>query len=86
MTARTQASDLREFVDFARQQLLVNGLEATPEEVLDQWRAEHPDPWEVIDVLAKLRVAVVEADRGEGRPLEEFDRDFRRKHGIPGDA
>lgn len=75
-------TDLREFLDFAAEQLSRGGSELTPEEVLDLWRVEHPSPAELSESIAAVKRALAQADRGEGVPLDEFDRQFRARHGI----
>ena len=80
--ATVPETDLREFVEFATEQLGNGGSELTPEEVLDLWRAEHPTPAEFEESVAAIERALAEADRGEGLPLDEFDRQFRARHGI----
>jgi hypothetical protein len=74
--------DLRELVEFASEQLNNGGSELTPEEVLDLWRAEHPTAAELAESVATIEQALAQADRGEGLPLDEFDRQFRSRHGL----
>jgi hypothetical protein len=78
----TAETDLREFVEFACEQVNNGGSELTPEEVLDLWRAEHPMPAELVESVAAIERALAQAERGEGLSLEEFDRQFRARHGI----
>lgn len=78
-------TDLSDFVTFAARQLNDGGSQLTPEEVLDLWRAEHPAPAEFADSVAALQRALEQADRGEGRSLDEFDRDFRARQQIASD-
>ncbi len=63
----------------------------SPEQVLDEWRTLHPDPnmtdddleWTEDDYDA-IQVAIDDMENGDvGIPLEEFDRDFRTRHGLP---
>ncbi len=50
------------------------------------WRAQHPSPEEIDESVASVKRALDQANRGEGKSLEEFDRDFRKKHDLPQDA
>ena len=72
------------------QQFIVDHLQKgdalSPEEALDLWRLRHPNPDEFADSVLALREALADLDSGErGVPLEEFDREFRRRHGLPPD-
>lgn len=86
MSPSAASSDLREFVRFANEQLANPSELRTPEEVLDLWRVDHPDASDLADSVAAIRRALVQADRGEGIPLAEFDRTFRSRHSINDDA
>ena len=78
--------ELAAFHHFVGEQLENSVERPTPEECLEMWRASHPSPEELEDSVVAVTRALDEADRGEGKTLEEFDRDFREKHGIPQDA
>jgi hypothetical protein len=56
----------------------------SPEEALDLWRAEHPSPEEFAETVPAIRETLTDMEAGDtGTPLDEFDRQFRQKHGIP---
>ena len=74
-------SDLATFHRFIAEQL-AGGADLTPEECLRAWRAEHPAPEELQDSVAAIERALDQAARGEGKPLDHFDRDFRNRHRI----
>lgn len=58
--------------------------EISPEEALDEWRDLHPSEKEGEDFLA-IRETLEDVAKGDrGISLEEFDRKFRKRHGIPG--
>ena len=78
--------DLQAFHRFVGEQLANGGASFSPEECLELWRAEHPTPADLADSVASVQRALEEADRGEGIPLEDFDREFRRKHDISQDG
>ena len=66
---------------------LEKGPALSPEEALDLWRAENPKAEEFVDTVRALREALAEMDAGDqGTPLDEFDRAFRRGHGLPSSA
>ena len=75
-------SELRQFYEFLGQQLRTGSAELSPEEALDVWRMQH-HPSE--DLLA-IQEALDDMERGDtGIPFEEFDREFRARHGISND-
>jgi hypothetical protein len=76
--------ELREFHRFLGEKVKNGGAELLPEEVLDQWRELHPEPFDDEDDVAAIQAAIDNRANGErGIPLEEFDRQFRKKHNIP---
>lgn len=71
-------NDLAAFVNFAQCQLREDGTSLTPEECLTLYR-QHASA----DDIAAVREALDAMHRGDvGVPLEEFDREFRKKNGI----
>lgn len=85
MTSDVQ-NQLEAFHRFIGEQLNNGGTSLSPEECLDLWRTEHSDPQQLEESVAAVKRALDQADRGEALPLEEFDREFRTKHGIGHDA
>lgn len=74
-------TELAQFEQFIKLQVQ-NGRNLSPEEALDLYRAEHPDPNELDTSVAELREALAEVDAGAaGVPLEEFVRQRRARHG-----
>ena len=70
------------------QQFIVDHLQKgdtlSQEEALDLWRLRHPNPDDLADSVLALREALADLDSPDrGVPLEEFDREFRRRHGLP---
>jgi hypothetical protein len=58
-----------------------------PEEALDLWRAEHPLMDEDDNAVAAVKEALTDMAAGDlGRPWEEFDREFRQRHGLDAQA
>ena len=76
-------AELREFHRFVTEQLDRDDVELSPEEALDAWRSEHPNPTELAASAAVVRQALVEADRGEGRPLKDVCRELRVELNLP---
>jgi hypothetical protein len=80
-----RTSELHDFHRFLGEQLSAGAVKWSPEEALDEWRRLHPDVPESDEELAAIQEALtaqVEGDRGI--PFEEFDRDFRARHDLPG--
>jgi len=63
---------------------LADGAELTPEECLRVWRVEHPSQEDLNQSVAAVRRALAQAERGEGKVLDDFDRDFRASRGSAG--
>ena len=65
-------------------QCVQGGRGMSPEEAVDLWRAQNPRADERAENLAAIRQALADLDAGEtGVSLEEFDHDFRHRHGLP---
>ena len=57
----------------------------SPEEALDEWPWLHPDAQTGSEETAAIQEALADmADGDRGIPFEEFDRDFRTRHNLPG--
>lgn len=75
-------SELTSFHRFISEQLSVGHGNVSPEEALDLWRSKHPAADADEDVLA-VQEALADMENGDdGLPHEEFDRDFRLRHGL----
>lgn len=75
--------ELATFQHFIAEQL-AGGAELTPEECLRVWRVEHPTHEDLIESVAAVKRGLAQAERGEGKRLDDFDRDFRASHGTAG--
>jgi hypothetical protein len=76
------AAELARFQEFLAAHVK-QGDSLSPEEALDLWRLQNPDPNEFADNVAAVREALADIDAGDqGVPFEEFDREFRRRHRI----
>jgi hypothetical protein len=76
-------SELSSFHRFISEQLNIGRSEVSPEEALDLWRSEHPIAVAEEDDIQAVRAALDDMENGDkGIPLEEFDREFRRRHRL----
>lgn len=76
--------ELIEFHQFVGQKLNHPDALPSPEEVLDEWRLQHVNEEDAEDDLEAIKEALADFDAGDrGIPIEEFDREFRKKHGLP---
>ena len=57
--------------------------ERTIDDLFDEWRIENPTNAELTQSVDGLKRALDQADRGEGRSVDEFARDFRDRHNLP---
>jgi hypothetical protein len=84
MPAQT-IDELRAFHQFLGAKLNEKSIEWSPEEALDEWRRQHPDAQSTAQDLAAIEEALADVARGDrGIPFDEFDRDFRNRHQLPG--
>jgi hypothetical protein len=75
--------ELASFHQFVAIKLYENRADLSPEEVLDLWREHHPLPDDDPDAVAAVEEALADIEAGDdGRPWEEFDREFRQRHGL----
>jgi hypothetical protein len=77
--------ELREFHSFLSEKLRAGRIDWSPEEALDEWRRLHPDAQASDEEAAAIQEALAEMANGDrGIPFEDFDRDFRKRHNLPG--
>lgn len=76
-------SELSNFHRFISEQLSVGHNNVSPEEALDLWRLQHPVADADDEDLSAVQEALTDMESGdEGVPLQEFDREFRGRHGL----
>ncbi|MBI3467003.1 MAG: hypothetical protein HY000_28650 [Planctomycetes bacterium] len=75
--------ELESFHRFIADQLENGGAKPSPEECLRLWRAAQQ---ERAETLAAIAEGLNDISAGRVKPLDDFDREFRTKHGIPQDA
>jgi hypothetical protein len=84
MSAR-MIEELRDFHRFLGEKLSGGVIDWSPEQALDEWRRQHPDPQAADEELAAIQEALTDLANGDrGIPFAEFDRDFRQRHQLPG--
>ena len=77
--------ELVHFHRFLSEKLSGGGINWSPEEALDEWRRLHPDSQALAEDVAAIQEALSQMANGErGIPFQEFDRDFRKRHNLPG--
>ena len=76
-------ADLAAFHEFVAEKLRTSGIDLSPEECVDQWRAEHPTPRELETSVAAIREAIKQSGRGEGRPAAEVLAELRSELRLP---
>ncbi len=55
----------------------------SPEEALDLWRQQNPSIDDFESTILAIDEAIANMDAGHpGQPFDEFDREFRQRHGL----
>jgi len=81
----SNSEELREFHRFLTNKLGADGIDSSPEEALDEWRRLNPQTQAFDEDVAAIREALDDLAAGDrGIPFDEFDRDFRKRHALPG--
>jgi predicted transcriptional regulator len=81
--ASDRANDLQAFKSFIDEKLANGGADLTLDEALARWEFENSSEEEREETRAAIRQGLADIDAGRVRPFEDFDREFRAKHGIP---
>jgi hypothetical protein len=81
--ATDRANDLRAFRDFADALLSNGGAGTTLDEALSLWEYENAPEAEREETLRAIQRGLDDLHAGRTRPFEEFDREFRERHGLP---
>lgn len=77
------AQELKSFYHFADERLRNGGCDQTLDELYSEWRACNPTPEELETNVLAVRAFLRDMDQGEtGRPIEEFEAEFRQRNGI----
>jgi hypothetical protein len=78
-----RANDARAFGDFLNANLGGDEENLTLNEYLDLWDFENTTNEAKEETLRAIQQGLADADAGRSKPLDEFDREFRRKNGLP---
>jgi hypothetical protein len=81
--ATDRANDLQAFRSFTDDELAHGGAGITLDEALARWDYENSSEEEREEIRVAIRKGLADIDAGRVRPFEEFDREFRAKHGLP---
>ncbi len=81
--ATERFNDLRAFKGFIEEQLSNEGADPSLDEALVNWEIENQTDEEREDTIRAIHQGLADVEAGRTRPLEDFDRDFRLKHGLP---
>jgi hypothetical protein len=77
-------TELRAFHAFLTEKVNNGSADLLPEEVLDEWRQLHPEPFDDEDSVAAIQAALDDIARGDkGISLEELDAELRREFNFP---
>ncbi len=81
--ATERANDPRAFRDFLDAKLSNGGEGRSLEELLDLWEYENSPDEEKEQTIRAIQSGLDDMYAGRTRPFEEFDREFRQRHGLP---
>lgn len=81
--ATERANDLRAFHDFLGAKLRNGGGDLTLDDALELWEYENSPEEEREETLRAIQRGLDDMRDGRMRPFEEFDREFRERHGLP---
>lgn len=83
MSASAPTNELSEFHQFLGRQLDESDEQLSPEEALDLWRSENPDPDLHTRNVAAVREAIADMQSGDkGRPAKEVLQEIRDDLGL----
>lgn len=70
-------TELQEFAQFIQAKLTAGETKLSPEEVLDQWRGEHPSEEEFEENVRAIQESLAEMDAGaRGKSVEQLRQEF----------
>ena len=75
-------SEIAEFQQFISAQIQSGEPPASPEECLSRYRALHPTDDELSESVEAIETALRQKANGEGKSLDQFDTDFRKRNQI----
>ena len=78
-----RANDARAFHDFLGTKLSSGSNGLTLEEYLDLWEYENSPEEEREETIRAIQRGLEDMHAGRTRSFDEFDREFRERHGLP---
>ena len=78
-----RANDLRAFKGFIEQRLSNGGADLRLDDALVDWEIENQSDEERDATIQGIRDGLADVEAGRTRPIEEFDREFRSRRGLP---
>lgn len=78
-----RSNDLRAFKNFIDEQLANGGADLALDEALARWEYENSSMEEREETIRAIQSGLADIEAGRVRPIEDFDREFRLKHGLP---
>ena len=81
--ASERANDLQAFKGFIEEKLANGGAELTLDAALVHWDIENQTDEEREATFRGISDGLADVEAGRTRPFEQFDREFRSKHGLP---
>ena len=79
----SQSTELERFHQFVSDRIQSGERQLSPEEALDRFRSTHPDDADLTASVAAIRRGLVQADRGEGMPLDDAMKRLREEFDLP---
>ena len=80
--ATERVNDLRAFKTFVDEKLSDSEASLTLDDALSYWEYENQTEEEREATLRAVRQGLADADAGRVRSIDDFDREFRQKHGL----
>jgi hypothetical protein len=81
--ATERANDLRAFRQYIDEYLSNGGSQMTLDQALIYWEAENQTDEEREETLKAIEQGLLDVAAGRARPFDDFDREFRSRHGLP---
>jgi hypothetical protein len=74
--------DVKAFRSFLDEKLSNGGVGLTLDEALGLWEYENATEEQREETLKAIRQGLADVEAGRIKPFEDFDREFRQKHGL----
>ena len=75
-------NDVRAFRSFLDEKLSDGAPSFTLDETLGLWEYENASDEQREETLVAIRQGLADVEAGPVRPFEDFDREFRQRHGL----